>query len=117
MSEPTNHGIKTLLVPAEDPAAAKACYSALLGVKPSVDSEYYVGFDIAGQHVGLLPGGGHDQSAPVAYWGVDDIEAVLAAVTDAGGTVTKPAQEVGDGRSIAIVTDADGNVLGLTQDQ
>lgn len=117
MSERTNYGIKTVLVPAEDPAAAKAFYSALLGVDPSVDSEYHVGFDVAGQHIGLLPGGGHDQAAPVAYWGVDDIEAVLAAVTAAGGIVTKPAEEVGDGRSIAIVSDANGNVLGLMQDQ
>ncbi len=54
----TTQGIKTVLAPVSDLAAAKALYSALLGVSPQVDSEYYVGFDVAGQHLGLLPGGG-----------------------------------------------------------
>lgn len=117
MSEPTNLGIKTLLVPAEDPAATRDVYTALLGTPPTVDSPDYVGFDVAGQHIGLLPGGGRQHSFPVAYWQVDDIEAVLAAVTAAGGAVKEPAREVGGGRTVATCTDVNGNVLGLTQDQ
>jgi predicted enzyme related to lactoylglutathione lyase len=48
---------------------------------------------------------------------VSDIEAKLAEVTAAGGTVQEPARDVGGGRIVATVTDADGNVLGLAQDR
>jgi len=38
-------------------------------------------------------------------------------VTAAGATVKEPARDVGGGRLVATVTDPDGNVLGLLQDQ
>ena len=41
-----------------DLAKAKEVFTALLGVPPSADGEYYVGYDVAGQHIGLVPGGG-----------------------------------------------------------
>ena len=41
-----------------------------------------------GPALGLVPGGGpQGMTSPVAYWGVPDIEAKLAEVTAAGGTV------------------------------
>jgi predicted enzyme related to lactoylglutathione lyase len=48
---------------------------------------------------------------------VPDIEAKLAEVTAAGATVKEPVRDVGSGRLVATVTDPDGNVLGLLQDQ
>lgn len=51
-------GVKTVLHPVSDLAASSAVYAALLGVAPQVDEPSYVGFEAAGQHVGLLPGGG-----------------------------------------------------------
>ena len=111
-------GIKTVLHPVSDVDKAKAVYTALLGVEPQADSPYYVGYDVAGQHIGLLPGGGpQGMTSPVAYWHVDDIEAKLAAVTAAGATVKDAAKEVGGGRVVASVIDPDGNVLGLIQDK
>ena len=88
------------------------------GVAPQAESSYYVGFDVAGQHIGLLPGGGpQGLTSPVAYWHVDDIEAKLAEVTAAGATIKDAANEVGGGRVVASVIDPDGNVLGLIQDK
>ncbi|WP_272477291.1 VOC family protein [Baekduia alba] len=114
----TTQGIKTILHPVSDLAAAKTVYTALLGLAPQADSEYYVGYDAEGQHVGLVPTGGPQaMTAPVAYWQVADIEAKLAEVTAAGATVKEPAHDVGGGRLIATVIDLDGNVLGLLQDQ
>ena len=92
-------GIKTVLHPVSDLAAAKAVYAALLGVPPQTDESYYVGFEAAGQYIGLVPGGGpQGMTSPVAYWHVPDIEAKLAEVTAAGATVKEPARDVGGGR-------------------
>jgi predicted enzyme related to lactoylglutathione lyase len=117
MSDSSNQGIKTVLHPVSDLEAAKPIYAALLGIEPQTDSSYYVGFDVAGQHIGLLPGGGpQGLTSPVAYWHVADIEAKLAEVTAAGASVKEPPRDVGGGRVVAAFTDADGNVLGLVQD-
>ena len=113
----STQGIKTVLHPVSDLATAKTVYAALLGIEPQTDGPYYVGFDTAGQHIGLVPGGGpQGMTSPVAYWHVSDIEAKLADLTGAGATVKEPAHDVGGGRLVATVTDPDGNVLGLLQD-
>src|SRR2546421_9887935 len=104
MSASSVQGIKTVLHPVSDVEKATAIYTALLGVAPSADSAYYVGYDVAGQHIGLLPGGGpQGLTAPVAYWHVGDIEAKLAEVIAAGATVNDAAKEVGGGRVVASV--------------
>ena len=118
MTNPSTEGAKTILHPVSDLGAAKGVYTALLGTPPQTDSPYYVGFDVAGQHIGLVPGGGpQGMTSPVAYWHVADIEAKLAEVTAAGATVKEPASDVGGGRLVATFTDPDGNVLGLLQDR
>jgi predicted enzyme related to lactoylglutathione lyase len=113
----TTQGIKTVLHPVSDLAKAKEVYAALLGIQPQADSAYYVGFDVEGQHIGLVPNGGpQNMTSPVAYWHVADIEAKLAEVTAAGATVKDSPRDVGGGRLVASFTDLDGNVLGLVQD-
>jgi predicted enzyme related to lactoylglutathione lyase len=111
-------GIKTVLHPVTDLAKAKAVYTALLGVAPIADDTYYVGYDAAGQHIGLVPGGGpQGMTSPVAFWQVPDIDAKLAEVTAAGATVREQPHDVGGGRMVATVLDPDGNLLGLMQDR
>ena len=118
MTGSSTEGIKTVLHPVTDLAAAKAVYAALLGVPPQTDSAYYVGFEAAGQQIGLVPSGGSQgMTSPVAYWHVADHEPKLAEVTAVGATVKEPAHDVGGGRLVATVTDPDGNVLGLLQDR
>ena len=118
MSDNSILGIKTVLHPVSDLTKAKAVYTALLGAGPTADAPYYVGYDVAGQHIGLVPNG-RDQgmTSPVAYWHVSDIEAKLAEVTAAGAVVKDAPRDVGGGRLVATVTDPDGNVLGLLQDR
>src|SRR3954453_11936886 len=102
MTGSATQGIKTVLHPVSALAPAKAVYAALLGVPPQADSSYYGGFEAAGQHIGLLPGGGpQGLTCPGAYWRVPDIEAKLAKVTAAGATVKEPAHDVGGGRLVA----------------
>jgi predicted enzyme related to lactoylglutathione lyase len=109
-------GITTIIYPVTDLAKAKALYSALLGVAPSMDEPYYVGFIVAGQDVGLDPNG-HSQglTGPVGYWQVDDIQSSLKALLDAGAETLQAVKDVGGGKLIASVKDADGNVIGLIQ--
>ncbi len=117
MTGSSTEGIKTVLHPVSDLERAKPVYAALLGIEPQADSPYYVGFDAAGQHIGLVPGGDpQGLTSPVAYWHVSDIEAKLAEVTAAGATVKDPPRDVANGRLVATFTDPDGNVLGLIQD-
>jgi predicted enzyme related to lactoylglutathione lyase len=118
MTGSTTQGVKTVLHPVSDLAAAKAVYTALLGIQPQTDGSYYVGYEAEGQQIGLVPGGGpQGMTSPVAYWHVADIEAKLAEVTAAGAAVKEPAHDVGGGRLVATFTDPDGNVLGLIQDK
>jgi predicted enzyme related to lactoylglutathione lyase len=118
MTGSSTQGIKTVLHPVSDLATAKAVYTALLGVAPQTDGPYYVGYEVEGQQIGLVPGGGpQGMTSPVAYWHVTDIEAKLAEVIAAGATVHEPAHDVGGGRLVATVTDPDGNVLGVLQDR
>jgi predicted enzyme related to lactoylglutathione lyase len=118
MTDSATQGIQTVLHPVSDLEAAKAVYTALLGMPPQADSSYYVGYEAAGQQIGLVPGGGpQGMTSPVAYWHVPDIEAKLAEVTAAGATVKDAPRDVGGGRLVATFTDPDGNVLGLLQDR
>ena len=118
MTGSSTQGIKTVLHPVSDVAAAKAVYTALLGVPPMADESYYVGFEAEGQHIGLVPGGeSQGMTSPVAYWHVPDIEAKLAEVTAAVATLKEAPHDVGGGRLVASFTDPDGNVLGLVQDR
>ncbi|MER0443832.1 VOC family protein [Streptomyces sp. NPDC006711] len=117
MTSSATRGIKTVLHPVTDLAAAKAVYTALLGVEPTSDAPYYVGYEAGGQQIGLVPNGADQgMTGPLAHWHVPDIEAKLAEVTAAGAKVKDPVRDVGGGRLVATFTDPDGNVLGLIQD-
>ncbi|PWI13569.1 glyoxalase [Streptomyces sp. Act143] len=110
-------GLKTIIYPVKDVARAKAVFSALLQTEPYADEPYYVGFKDAGQDVGLDPNGhARGMTGPVPYWHVDDIRARLAALLDAGAELLQDVTDVGGGKLIASVKDADGNLIGITQD-
>ena len=110
-------GISTIIYPVKDLAAAKELYGGLLGVAPSMDQPYYVQFDVDGQQIGLDPHGhAKGMTGAVPYVPVDDLQAALARLRDAGAEERQPPTDVGGGRLIALVADADGNVTGLMQD-
>ena len=112
-----NHGIRTIIVPVKDLAAAKALYTALLGVEPYADAPYYVGYRVAEQEIGLDPNGHiNGMTGPIGFSHVDDIEASLNALLDAGAQPEHTVNDVGGGRLIASVRDTDGNVIGVLQD-
>jgi predicted enzyme related to lactoylglutathione lyase len=109
-------GVQTIVYPVKDLDKAKALFTALFGLAPESDTPYYVGWNVAGQEVGLDPNG-HAQglSGPVPYWHVDGIARSIQALVAAGGEVLQDAKDVGGGKLIAWVKDADGDVIGLLQ--
>ena len=111
-------GVGTIIFPVTDLPAAKAVFTELLGVEPAADYPYYVGYEAPGQHVGLDPNG-HKQgmTGPTLFWHVDDIAAARDGLIKAGATELAAPKDVGGGRLIATVKDADGNVIGLLQDR
>jgi predicted enzyme related to lactoylglutathione lyase len=109
-------GVKTFIYPVKDLAKAKTLYSELLGVEPDMDEAYYVGFNVGGQDIGLDPNGHNlGMTGPVGYWHVDDIEKSMKALLDTGAEVHQEVKDVGGGKLIASVKDADGNGIGLIQ--
>lgn len=108
----TLHGLRTVIYPVNDLAAATAWWTDLLGFGPYFQEPFYVGFEAGGYELGLLP------DAPLAdgaltYWGVDDCAAAVDEAVAAGAVVHTPATEVGEGIVTATVRTPDGAILGL----
>jgi predicted enzyme related to lactoylglutathione lyase len=107
---------QAIIYPVKDLARAKGVYGGLLGVEPEMDESYYVGFSVDGQHIGLDPNGhARGMTGPVAYWHVGNIHQKVGDLVAAGGVEQEPAHDVGGGRLVATVLDADGNPIGLMQ--
>jgi predicted enzyme related to lactoylglutathione lyase len=109
-------GMKTVIYPVGDLAAAKAVFGELLGVAPDMDEPYYVGYSAPGQHIGLDPNGhAKGMTGPVGYWHVGDVEASMKSLLAAGAESNEAAHDVGGGKLVGSVKDPDGNVIGLIQ--
>jgi predicted enzyme related to lactoylglutathione lyase len=54
-------------------------------------------------------------TGPLGYWQVNDIHSSLRQLRQAGAQVQQEVQNVGGGKLIAWVKDADGNITGLLQ--
>jgi predicted enzyme related to lactoylglutathione lyase len=108
-------GAQTLIFPVKDLESAKTLFTALLGTPPQMDAPYYVQYNVAGQEIGLDPNGASKGLiAPVPYWHVDDINARLAQLVEAGAEPKDAITDFG-ARLVGSVTDPDGNVIGLIQ--
>ena len=105
-------GLRTVIYPAPDLAAAKTWWTELLGFGPYFDEPFYVGFEVAGYELGLLPSGDPADGA-LTYWGVDDVPAAVDAAVAAGSTVHVPASEVGEGIVTATIRAPNGTIVGF----
>ncbi len=105
-------GLRTVIYPAPQLDQAKAWWTAILGVAPYFDQPFYVGFEVGGYELGLLPDGDPADGALV-YWGVADVAEAVAEATAAGATVHVEAAEVGDGIVTATVRTPPGAILGF----
>jgi len=105
-------GLRTVIYPAADLAAATAWWTELLGYGPYFEEPFYVGFEVSGDELGLLPDGAASDGALV-YWGVDDVADALKEAVALGSTVHTPATDVGEGIVTAVVSTPQGSLLGF----
>ena len=105
-------GLRTVIYPATDLAAATAWWTEQLGFGPYFEQPFYVGFEVAGYELGLLPDGEPADGALV-YWGVRSVDDAVTSLVRAGATVHTAASEVGDGIVTATVRQSDGVIIGL----
>ena len=106
-------GLRTVSYPVTDLAKAKAWYQAVLGQAPYFDEVFYVGFEVGGFELGLVPDGTPGAAGPTAYWSSGDIETDIARIVELGATVHAALTEVGGGIRVATLLDPDGNQFGL----
>jgi len=108
-------GLRTVIYPAPDLAAAKSWYSKFLGQKPYFDQPFYVGFSVGGFELGLLPIAAPGTTGARPLWGVQNIDAVYAKLLAIGATALEPVRDVGEGIKVAAVADPFGNRLGIIE--
>ena len=109
-------GLRTIIYQAPDLAKATEWYSRVVGHAPYFNETFYVGFNVGGYELGLLPAGDKDAAAgSTTYWGVDDIHHEHARVVALGAQSKSAVTDVGGGILVASVVDPFGNVVGLIQ--
>jgi len=108
-------GLRTAIYPVADLDAAKAWYTQVVGHAPYFDQPFYVGFEVGGFELGLVPDGTPGTDGPQPLWGVTDAEAALQRLLASGAVLLEPVQDVGDGIRVAAVKDPFGNRLGFIE--
>ena len=104
-------GLRTVIYHVKDLAKATEWYTAVAGHPPYFNQPFYVGFDIGGYELGLLP----DGDGIGTYWGTPDIDAEHARLIALGAKANGDIKDVGDGIRVASVRDPFGNVVGIIE--
>ena len=108
-------GLRTVIHPAPDLAAAKAWFTAALGIEPYFDEPFYVGYAVAGYELGLDPDA-DPSGGTVVHWGVEDADAAYAALLATGAQPHQAVTEVGGGIRVAsVVEPAGASILGIIE--
>ncbi|XLZ69224.1 VOC family protein [Massilia sp. SR12] len=108
-------GLRTATYPTPDLQAGKEWYSKVFQKEPYFDQPFYVGFEIGGFELGLLPDGVPGKTGTQVYWGVDDIEKEVERIVALGASAHSKIEDVGEGIRVVDLADPFGNILGLIQ--
>lgn len=112
MTDTSLLGLRSLIYPAENLEKSKTWWSQVLGIDPYFDQPFYVGFNIGGFELGLNPGASKE-NGPVTYWGVDDIEIVVAHFVENGANIVSAIADVGERIKVAELRSAQNELFGL----
>lgn len=108
-------GLRTAAYPTPDLDKGKAWYTQVLGRPPYFDEPFYVGFNIGGFELGLIPDGEPGAAGVQAYWGVENAEAEVKRLAALGAHIHEHAHDVGGGIKVASVRDPFGNLFGIIE--
>lgn len=108
-------GLRTVVYPTPQLLDATAWYTQVLGKDPYFNQPFYVGFEVGGFELGLVPDGQPGTTGATAYWGTADAHAELARLTGLGASVESPVTDVGEGIKVATVRDPFGNLFGIIE--
>ncbi len=110
-------GLRTVVFHVADLDEAKNWYARVLDKAPYFDEPFYMGFNVAGYELGLVPAEGESAKGKpigsVTYWAVPDADKALDRLVELGATVHEPIADVGDGVRLGAVLDPFGNALGV----
>ena len=109
-------GLRTTIYKVPDLQAAKTWYTKAFRTEPYFDEPFYIGFNIAGFELGLLPEVHNpvEKSANVlAYWGVENINEQCRHLLDLGASTHEEPTNVGGELMVASVKDPWQNVIGI----
>jgi predicted enzyme related to lactoylglutathione lyase len=108
-------GLRTVIYPVTQLLEATDWYRRVLDKPPYFEQPFYVGFEVGGFELGLVPDGVPGTAGATAYWGTADAAAELARLESLGATVESPVADVGDGIKVATVRDPYGNLFGIIE--
>lgn len=113
---PAFKALMTAIYPVPNIVTAKEWYAEAFQVQPYFDEPFYVGFNVGGYELGLVPA--EPQHEPgtqgvVAYWGVDDAPGTFAELIAMGAREVSGVQDVGGGILVATLADPFGNAIGI----
>lgn len=109
-------GLRTVVYKVEDLNKAKEWYAKAFKTQAYFDEPFYVGFNIGGYELGLLPEekpSTEKSEGVVAYWGVDEIQKEFEHLLASGATVHEEPTNVGGELMVASVKDPWENVIGI----
>lgn len=109
-------GLRSSIQAVADLTAARDWYATFLGFAPYFDEPFYVGFEVGGYELGLMPEGEElrpSTDGTEVLWGVDDCAVALARAVELGATELVAPRDVGGGIIVAGVRDPFGNRLGF----
>ncbi len=109
-------GLRTTVYKVENLEKAKTWYAKTFEINPYFDEPFYVGFNIGGYELGLLPEEittSIKSESVIIYWGVEDIEKAYQHFIKLGATEHEKPHSVGEPLIVASVIDPWGNIIGL----
>ena len=95
-------GLRTTIYKVSDLQKAKDWYAKAFQTKPYFDEPFYVGFNIQGYELGLLPDASEKGDNVMSYWGVEQIQETYEHLLSLGGEI-----------EVASVKDPWDNIIGI----
>jgi len=106
-------GLRTTVYKVNNLEDAKAWYAKAFKTEPYFDEPFYVGFNIGGFELGLLPEETQKGENVISYWGVNNIQESYEHLLNLGGRNHEAPSNVGGELMVASVFDPWDNIVGI----